>query len=86
MAGIIVKFVFVVQTDGLDKDGLKTDFEKDGLIVSEIVEDMLTMNNKQFPVTLYYLEGSLAKYIGTKMKYRCQSAEDNMYVLFPIEG
>lgn len=82
---IKVKFVVVFQTDGLDRDGMKEAFEKDGLTIDEIREDILTMGDNQYQVTLFILDGGLGDFFKTKIKYNCQSAEDNIYVLFPIE-
>ncbi len=80
-----VRFIVVFQTDGLDKKGMKKSFEDDGITVEQIDEDILTMGDTKYPVTTYLLRGSLGDFLKTKIKYNCQSAEDNMYVLFPIE-
>lgn len=82
---IRVKFVVVFQSEGLDKKGMKKAFEKDGLTIDEIKEDILTMDDNQYQVTLFILDGGLGDFLKTKIKYNCQSAEDNIYVLFPIE-
>ena len=80
-----IKFVFVVQTEELDVKELKVELEKEGVIVSEIDEDILSIGDRKCPVTLYYLDGTLGQYIRIRLKYHCVTAEDSEYVLFPIE-
>lgn len=75
-----VKFVVVVQKDGLDEKGFKETLAKYGKVFEE-QDDML---NEDTPVKMYFVDGELGDYLKIQWEMNCVQADDNKYVLFPM--
>ena len=81
MNSIVIRYAMVFREDGLDLEGLKETLSKYGSIFD--IEDNLFGDE---PVKIIYIETSLGDSIRLILDFNCVEAEDNKYVLFPMES
>ena len=87
MEGLRVKYAVVFKADRLDLEGLKNTLSDWGEIF-EIDDDELLSNDgkEKTPVKVVYIDMPFGKAFRFKLEFNCVEAEDNQYVLFPMEN
>lgn len=78
---IRVKFMFAVQTEGLNKDGTKDILSKYGT-----VEDIRDIPDDKLPMTLYLVDAKYRDFLRCKRDLNCVTADNNEYILVPMES
>ena len=67
----VVNFGVVFQEDGLDKDGMREELSGLATIVQESDGTIEDKDGNEVPIWVYLMTGSLADYIGIRLKYNC---------------
>lgn len=77
-----IGYAIIFQVDGLDLEGVSETLSKYGKIV-DIYDDILGGDK---PVKVVIIRCTLSNGLRLKWDFNCVSAEDNEYVLFPMEN
>lgn len=75
---LYVKFVVVVQVDGLDEEGFVEAISKYGEVFDREDNEL----DEETPVRMFYIDTTFGKYVRFKLDFNC--AEPQRYVLFPM--
>lgn len=81
-----ITFAVVFQQDGLDKDWVRKELLSQKVQIVEENDDigeLIDIHGNVVPIWAYVCEGSLAQFIGIKLKWNCETIND--YFLFPRE-
>lgn len=81
-----VRYAVVFQREDLQEESVLNDLEKYGKVVEHYYDDLVSNDGNKTPVMIVILELPFGKAFSFKMNYHCVPAEDNEYVLFPMES